>query len=205
MPFDYKKEQKELYRPGTEPALVDVPPMHYVAVRGEGDPNEPGGSFAHAVEALYAVSYTLKMSYKGARRIEGFFDYVVPPLEGLWLSPGGAATPKSAFSWVAMIRLPEFIGRADVDWAVGEAARKKKLDLSAVAFFPFSEGRCVQCMHMGPYDTEPATLRKMELFARENGLHPATSAARPHHEIYLGDPRKTAPEKLKTILRLPVA
>lgn len=205
MPYDFKKEQKALYRPGVRPSLIEVPAMRFAAVRGQGDPNEEGGAFARAVEALYGVSYTLKMSYKGARRIEGFFEYVVPPLEGLWLSGYEPGKAKSAFRWVAMIRVPDFIDQADFDWAVEEASRKKKLDCSVVGLFPFAEGRCVQCMHIGPYDDEPATLRAMEQFAQESGLHPDLAETRPHHEIYLGDPRKTPPEKLKTILRLPVA
>ena len=207
MPFDFKKEYRELYMPKSKPQLVEVPPMNYIAVRGTGDPNEDGGAYQQAISVLYAVAYTLKMSYKTDYKIAGFFEYVVPPLEGLWQQPGTEGVDfadKSSFIWTSMIRLPEFVTRAEFDWAVQEATAKKKKDFSKVEFFTYDEGLCVQCMHIGPYDTEPETLRQLDAFAAEQGYCPDFSDTRFHHEIYLGDPRRTAPEKLKTVLRHPI-
>lgn len=203
MAFDYKKEYREFYLPGRTPQLVTVPPMNYVAVRGTGDPNEEGGAYQRALSVLYAVAYTIKMSYKGSRSIRGFFEYVVPPLEGFWTHPAGE-TDKSRFQWISVIRLPEFVTQEDFDWAVSEAERKKKLDCSPAEFLSVDEGLCVQMMHLGPYDDEPASLAGMERFLKEQGYETDLTPSRPHHEIYLSDPRRTAPEKRKTVLRLPV-
>lgn len=208
MPYDFKKEQKQFYRPGVRPSLVELPAMNFVSVRGQGDPNEEGGAFSRAVEALYGVSYVLKMSYRGPRRIPGFFEYVVPPLEGLWERPvieSAEESWKASFRWVAMIRLPDFIRREDVDWARREVAAKKKIDVSRVSWLTYREGLCVQCLHSGPFDDEPATLDLMEAFAAERGLKADLSGGRYHHEIYLSDPRKALPARMKTALRLPVS
>lgn len=208
MAFDYKKEYREFYLPPKRPALVDVPAMRFVAVRGQGDPNAQGGEYARALELLYALCYTVKMSRMGDHRMEGYFDYVVPPLEGLWWQEdAGAFDPsrKDALAWISMIRLPEFVTEAEFLWAKGEVERKKGLDTSKARYMLYEEGLCVQCMHVGSYDCEAQTIARMEAFCRENGLRPDMGDARRHHEIYLSDPRRCAPERLKTVLRLPVA
>ena len=207
MPFDFKKEFKELYAPGRKPAIVEVPRMNYAAVRGEGDPNEEGGAYQQAISVLYAVSYTLKMSYKGERRIDGFFEYVVPPLEGFWQQDGKDAidySDKSSFRWISVIRLPDFVTPEDFRWAVETATKKKKLDCSAAEFLTVDEGLCVQILHTGSYDSEPASVALMEDFARASGFEPDLGPERLHHEIYLSDPRKSEPEKWKTVIRHPV-
>lgn len=207
MAFDFKKEYKEFYLPKNKPELVTVPPANYVAVRGTGDPNEEGGAYQQAVGVLYAVSYTLKMSYKGDHKMEGFFEYVVPPLEGFWWQEGidGADySNKRGFHWISVIRLPDFVTKEDFDWAVREASRKKKLDCSSAEFLTIDEGLCVQIMHLGSYDDEPATVALMDEFLSANGCENDFSARRLHHEIYLSDPRKSPPEKQKTVIRHPV-
>lgn len=207
MAFDYKKEYKEFYLPPKKPGIVTVPAMNFVAVRGQGDPNEAGGEYQEAMNLLYGVSFTLKMSYKGDHVIDGFFEYVVPPLEGLWWQPGVAGfdpAHKENFQWISMIRLPDFITRDDFDWAVATAAKKKGKDFSAAEFFTYDEGLCVQCLHIGPYDDEPATMEKMLALAEAEGYVTDHTDSRHHHEIYLGDPRKAAPERLKTIIRVPL-
>ena len=207
MAFDYKKEYKEFYLPPKKPQIITIPPMNFVAVQGKGDPNDPEGEYQAAMELLYGIAYTIKMSYKGSHKLEGFFEYVVPPLEGLWHQKGVDGVDyahKETFEWTSMIRLPEFVTRGEFDWAVQEATAKKKKDFSRAEFFSYNEGLCVQCMHIGPYDAEPETLRQMDIFAAEQGFTTDFSKNRFHHEIYLGDPRRTAPEKLKTVLRHPV-
>lgn len=207
MPFDYKKEYKEFYLPPQKPQIVTVPAMNFAAVQGKGDPNDPDGEYQTALELLYGLSYTIKMSCKGSHRMDGYFEYVVPPLEGLWHQPGAEGldlSHKESFVWISMIRLPDFVTRAEFDWAVQEAAVKKKRDFSTVQFFPYKEGTCVQCMHIGSYDTEPETLQRLDSYAVEQGYLPDFSDTRFHHEIYLSDPRRTAPEKLKTVLRHPI-
>lgn len=206
MAFDYKKEFKEFYLPPKKPMLVDVPPMRYLAVRGSGDPNEPEGAYQQALGLLYAVAFTIKMSERGGHRIEGYFPYVVPPLEGLWWTDEGPLdlTHKERLRWISMIRLPDFVSEADFAWAVAEASAKKGRDFSRVELLPYDEGRCVQCMHIGPYDREPETLAAMDAFCAAQGYTADLSAARRHHEIYLSDPRRAAPEKLRTVLRCPV-
>lgn len=206
MAFDFKKEYKEFYLPASKPMLVDVPAMNYIAVMGKGDPNEEDGEYKQALRQLYGVAYTLKMSSKGSHKIKGFFEYVVPPLEGLWWSENGEVdyADKSGFRFISMIRLPDFVTKEDVDWAVAEATKEKKADFSHVEFLTYDEGLCVQCMHIGPYDDEPATIAKMKAFAEAEGYQFAIDMAHRHHEIYLGDPRKTAPEKLKTVIRYPI-
>ena len=207
MPFDFKKEYKEFYLPKNLPEIVDVPDMNYVAVRGTGNPNEEGGAYQQAISVLYAVSYTLKMSYKGNHKIEGFFEYVVPPLEGFWWQDGVVGvdyTDKSAFNWISVIRLPDFVTGPDFEWAVAEAERKKKIDCSMAELLTLREGLCVQMMHMGSYDSEPESVARMDRYLLENGYQNDLSETRLHHEIYLSDPRKTAPEKQKTVIRHPV-
>ncbi|MCR5600575.1 MAG: GyrI-like domain-containing protein [Ruminococcus sp.] len=207
MAFDYKKEYKEFYLPKSKPEIVTVPPMVFVAVRGSGDPNEEDGEYKKAIEVLYGISYTLKMSKKTDHRIEGWFDYVVPPLEGFWKQEGTVGidySRKSDLKWTAVIRLPEFVTKADFDWAVEQASAKKKLDCSKAEYLTYEEGLCVQCMHIGSYDDEPATVELIDGYAQEMGFDTDITDERPHHEIYLSDPRRTAPEKLKTVIRHPV-
>ena len=207
MAFDFKKEYKEFYRSKRVPEIVTVPKANYIAVRGMGDPNQEGGAYQSAVSILYAVAYTLKMSYKTDYRIEGFFEYVVPPLEGFWWQEGVDGIDygdKSTFHWISVIRLPEFVTKKDFDWAVEEAARKKKLDCSLAEFLTIEEGLCVQIMHTGPFDHEPSTVALMDQYIAENGYANDMNENRLHHEIYLSDARKAAPEKWKTIIRHPI-
>lgn len=207
MAFDYKKEYKEFYMPAKKPSLVSVPAMNYVAVRGHGDPNEEGGEYKQAIELLYSVAYTIKMSPKAGYEIEGYFEYVVPPLEGFWWIDGLQGMDyarKADFEWIACIRLPEFVTEDVFAWAVEEATRKKKKDFSRVEFLALEEGECVQCMHIGSYDEEPATVEAMHAFAAEQGYELGFSAERRHHEIYLSDPRRCDPAKFKTVIRHPV-
>ena len=207
LPFDYKKEFKEFYLPPAKPGIVTVPPMNFVAVRGSGDPNREGGEYQQAMGLLYGVSFTLKMCDKAGYAIKDAFPYVVPPLEGLWWQEGQARvdfSDKEHFQWISLIRLPDFVTRADFDWAVAEATRKKKQDYARAEFLTYDEGLCVQCMHLGAYDDEPATIAAMDAFAEEQGYALDLSDERRHHEIYLSDPRRCAPEKLRTVIRHPV-
>lgn len=207
MAFDFRKEYKEFYMSKSVPEIVTVPKANYIAVRGIGDPNQEGGAYQSAVSILYAVAYTLKMSYKTDYRIEGFFEYVVPPLEGFWWQEGVDGIDygdKSTFHWISVIRLPEFVTKKDFDWAVEEAARKKKLDCSLAEFLTIEEGLCVQIMHIGPFDHEPSTVALMDQYIAENGYANDMNETRLHHEIYLSDARKAAPEKWKTIIRHPI-
>ena len=207
MAFDFKKEYKEFYMSKRVPEIITVPKANYIAVRGIGDPNQEGGAYQSAVSILYAVAYTLKMSYKTDYRIEGFFEYVVPPLEGFWWQEGVGGIDygdKSTFHWISVIRLPEFVTKKDFDWAVEEAARKKKLDCSLAEFLTIEEGLCVQIMHIGPFDHEPSTVALMDQYIAENGYANDMNENRLHHEIYLSDARKVAPEKWKTIIRHPI-
>lgn len=208
MAFDYKKEFKDFYRPSGKPTIVAVPPMTFAAVRGAGDPNAENGEYQQALPLLYGIAYTIKMSKKGAHRMEGYFDFVVPPLEGFWWQDGvnGSIdyTRKDDLSFISCIRLPEFVTREEFSWAVEEATAKKKMDFSKVEFMTVEEGICVQCMHVGPYDDEPTTIDAMHAFAASQGYALDFSPSRLHHEIYLSDPRRCAPEKLKTVIRHPV-
>ena len=207
MAFDYKKEYKEFYMPKNKPEIVTVPPMNYLAVRGKGDPNEEDGEYKKAIELLYGIAYTIKMSKKSDHRIEGYFDYVVPPLEGFWWQDGINGVDyahKENFHWISVIRLPDFVTKADFDWAVSEAEKKKKTDFSKVEFMTYDEGTCVQCMHIGPYDDEPATVAKMDAYAENQGYFNDINEKRMHHEIYLSDARKVSPDKLKTVIRHPI-
>ena len=207
MAYDYKKEYKEFYLPPKTPQLIQIPPMNYLAVRGQGDPNDEKGSYKASIDLLYAVAYTIKMSKMGSHRMEGYFDCVVPPLEGFWWQEGTHGidySHKELFQWISAIRLPEFVSPEEFQWATQEAARKKGLDVSGVEFLPWEEGLCVQCMHIGPYDLEPETLQRMEAFLQQQGYQADYSPTRRHHEIYLSDPRKAKPENCRTVLRIPV-
>ena len=207
MSFDFKKEYKEFYQPSCHPEIVTVPKVNYLAERGSGNPNEEEGEYKQALNMLYAVAYTLKMSYKTDYRIEGFYDYVVPPLEGFWWQEGKDGVDygdNSSFCWISVIRLPDFMAPKDVDWAVATATRKKKLDCSRVEFLTIDEGLCVQMMHVGPFDDEPTTVALMDQYLSDNGYENDLSSTRLHHEIYLSDVRKVAPEKWKTVIRHPI-
>ena len=205
--LDYKTAYKELYAPKTTPSVIDVGPMTFIMADGRGNPNDEEGEFQRAVELLYALTYTIKMSPKSGNSPEGYFEYVVPPLEGLWWmdDPEHADfQDKDKYCWTAMIRQLEFVTQQVYEWAAAEVSRKKKLDTDIARLELFTEGLCVQCMHIGPYSDEPATIEKMEAYMAQNGLVRDLSDTRKHHEIYLGDPRKTEPSKMRTILRYPV-
>lgn len=207
MPFDFKKEFKEYYLPKNKPEIVNIPPMNYIAVRGKGDPNEEGGAYKQAIGILYAIAYTLKMSYKSDYRMEGFFEYVVPPLEGFWWQEhvkGVDYSDKSGFCWISVIRLPDFVTKKDFEWAVLTATQKKKLDCSKAEFLTVDEGLCVQMMHLGAFDDEPESVARMDEFLQENGYENDFSHERLHHEIYMSDARKVPPEKWKTVIRHPI-
>ena len=207
MAYDYKKEYKEFYMPKNKPSIVDVPAMNYIAVRGKGNPNEANSEYKQSIGLLYAIAFTIKMSKKGDHRIEGYFDYVVPPLEGFWWQEnviGIDYARKEEFQFISVIRLPDFVTKEEFDWAIEEATRKKKMDFSKVEFMHYEEGLCVQMMHIGAYDDEPASIAWMDEYVRENGYMNDISDKRMHHEIYLSDARRVAPEKLKTVIRHPI-
>ena len=214
MAFDFKKEYKEFYMPKNKPSIVTVPRMNYIAVRGSGNPNDEDGEYKQAIGLLYGIAFTIKMSKKGDHQIEGYFDYVVPPLEGFWWQgnvskseEGNAGidySRKEDFQWISLIRLPDFVNEEDFEWAVKEATAKKKQDFSKVEFFTYDEGLCVQCMHIGSYDDEPTTVEAMHQYMEEQGYVLDITDKRYHHEIYLSDARKVAPEKLKTVIRHPI-
>lgn len=207
MAFDFKKEYKEFYMPKNKPEIVTVPKANYIGVRGKGNPNEEGGAYKAAIGVLYAVAYTLKMSYKTDYKMEGFFEYVVPPLEGFWWQEGMDGidyTSKESFCWISVIRLPDFVTQKDFDWAVETASKKKGMDCSSAEFLTIDEGQCVQIMHFGAFDDEPATVAVMNQFLAENGYENDFRADRLHHEIYLSDARKLPPEKWKTVIRHPI-
>lgn len=207
MAFDYKKEYKEFYLPGKKPEILTVPVMNYIAVRGTGDPNQEDGDYKKSIGLLYAIAFTIKMSKRGGHLIDGYFDYVVPPLEGFWWQEGIEGfdyNHKELFRWISVIRLPDFVTRQDFAWAIAEATAKKKQDYSLVEFITVEEGLCVQMLHIGPYDEEPASVALMDAFIASKGYANDFSAARLHHEIYLSDARRTAPEKRKTVIRHPI-
>ncbi len=207
MAFDFKKEYKEIYMPKNTPEIVTVPAINYIAVRGKGNPNQEGGTYQQAVSILYAIAYTIKMSYKGSHKIDGFFEYVVPPLEGFWWQDnirGVDYENKDTFNWISVIRLPDFVTKDDFNWAVAETTTKKKLDCSSADFLTVDEGLCVQIMHIGPFDDEPATVAIMDKHLQENGYMNDITDTRLHHEIYLSDARKVEPSKWKTVIRHPI-
>ena len=207
MAFDFKKEYKEFYLPKERPEIVTVPRANYAAVRGQGDPNAPDGAYQQAIAVLYAVAYTIKMSKKGDHRIAGYYDFVVPPLEGFWWQDeidGVDYGNKAGFQWYAVIRLPDFVTGADFAWSVAEAGCKKRLDCSGAEFLTVDEGLCVQILHVGPFDDEPRSVALMDEHIRQQGYENDFSATRLHHEIYLSDARKAAPEKWRTVIRHPI-
>lgn len=207
MAFDFKKEYKEFYLPKSIPSILTVPEMNYIAVRGKGDPNEETGEYKNTIGLLYGIAFTIKMSYKGPHKIDGYFEYVVPPLEGFWWQNGAPnidCSHKENFNFLSVIRLPDFVTKADFDWAIEESSKKKKQDFSKVEFLTYDEGVCVQCMHVGPYDDEPKTVALMHEYIKANGYELDMTDKRLHHEIYLSDPRKCEPSKLKTVVRHPI-
>ena len=207
MAFDFRKEYKEFYMPKNTPEIVTVPDANYIAIRGKGNPNQEGGAYHKAVEILYAIAYTIKMSYKSSYKIEGFFEYVVPPMEGFWWQEGVEGVDyrnKDSFNWISVIRLPDFVTKNDFDWAVAEATKKKKLDCYTAEFLTINEGLCVQIMHIGPFDDEPATIAIMDKYLDEIGYINDMTDTRLHHEIYLSDVRKVEPSKWKTVIRHPI-
>lgn len=207
MAFDLKKEFKEYYQPKNKPEIVNIPSINYLAVRGSGDPNDETGDYKKALESLYAVAYTLRMSYKTDYKINGFYEYIVPPLEGFWWQDGTDGVnyaDKTSFNWISVLRLPDFISGKDIEWAVMTATKKKKTDCSQVKFLTVNEGLCVQIMHIGPYDNEPVTVKLMDDYLAQNGYENNLNSERMHHEIYLSDPRKCLPEKMKTVIRHPI-
>ena len=207
MSFDFKKEYKEFYLPKSIPSVITVPEMNYIAVRGKGDPNDENGEYKNTIGLLYGIAFTIKMSYKGAHKIDGYFEYVVPPLEGFWRQNGAQNidySHKERFDFISVIRLPDFVTKADFDWAIEEASKKKKQDFSKVEFFTHDEGVCVQCMHIGSYDDEPKTVALMHEYIKANGYELDITDKRLHHEIYLSDPRKCEASKLRTVVRHPI-
>ncbi|MDE6474604.1 MAG: GyrI-like domain-containing protein [Clostridia bacterium] len=207
MAFDYKKEYKEFYMPASKPSIVTIPKMNYLAVRGKGNPNDENGEYKDSIGLLYAIAFTIKMSYKGSHKIDGYFEYVVPPLEGFWWQNGSDTinyANKNGFHFISLIRLPDFVTKSDFDWAIQEATRKKKTDFSKVEFLTYDEGVCVQSLHVGSYDDEPKTVALMHDYMTANGYELDITETRYHHEIYLSDPRKCAAEKLKTVIRHPI-
>ena len=207
MAFDYKKEYPEIYLPKGGPSIMTIPAMKYIAVRGKGNPNEENGEYQRSISLLYGIAYTIKMSKKGEHQIDGYFDYVVPPLEGFWWQDdleGVDYSHKENFRWISVIRLPDFVSPADFEWAKQEATRKKKMDFSLVEYLEYDEGLCVQCLHTGSYDDEPATVSLMHKYMKDNGYSLDITSERLHHEIYLSDARKVSPEKLKTVIRHPI-
>lgn len=207
MAFDFKKEYKEFYMPTSKPEIVTVPKANYIAVRGKGNPNEEGGAYQQAISVLYAVAYTLKMSYKSDYKIEGFFEYVMPPLEGFWWQDDVADVDyadKSTFNWISVIRLPDFVEKKDFEWAVETASKKKKMDCSSAEYLTLEEGLCVQMMHIGAFDDEPASVALMDAYLAENEYVNDMIDKRLHHEIYMSDIRKVVPEKWKTVIRHPI-
>ena len=207
MAFDYKKEYKEFYLPKKRPEIIEMPSMNFLAVRGMGDPNEEGGDYKISIGLLYGIAFTIKMSKMGNRKIEGYFDYVMPPLEGFWWQEGMREmdfTRKADFQWISMIRLPDFVKREDFQWAKNEAQRKKNRDFSRVEFMTFQEGLCVQCMHIGSYDEESATMEEMNRYLTREGFVLDFTEERRHHEIYLSDARRIAPQRRRTVIRDPI-
>ena len=207
MAFDFKKEYKEFYAPKNKPSIIEVPKMNYIAVRGKGDPNIEGGEYKQSIGILYGIAFTIKMSKMGEHKIDGYFDYVVPPLEGFWKQGDNVEldySHKENFEFISCIRLPDFVTEGEFKWAVSEAERKKKTDFSKAEFLTVEEGLCVQCMHIGSYDDEPKTVEAMKMFSENEGYVFDITDIRRHHEIYLSDPRRTSAEKLKTVIRIPI-
>ena len=207
MVFDFKKEYKELYKPKDKPSIINVEKTNFIAVRGVGDPNAENSEYKQSISLLYPIAYAIKMSKKGDYKIDGYFDFVVPPLEGFWWQEGIKGVDyanKQNFHFISLIRMPDFVTKEVFEWAIEETTRKKKEDFSKVEFFTYDEGLCVQCMHIGPYDDEPITVEAMHEYMIEQGYELDITDERFHHEVYISDVRKTSPEKLKTVLRHPI-
>jgi len=214
-PVDFKKKDKALYHPGAEPELIDVPALLFIQIDGCGNPNEPAGAYSAAISLLYSLSYTIRMNKSGNFVPAGYFDYVVPPLEGLWWFADESAydpAKKDELCWTAMIRQPEFVTPDLFAWAQTQVRHKKPvLDPGQARLVRWCEGLCIQALHLGPYDAEPATVARMAAKAASLGLKEELATIQPdgsrrrHHEIYLSDPGRVAPDKLKTIIRHPVA
>jgi len=207
MVFDFKKEYKELYKPKDKPSIINVEKANFIAVRGVGDPNAENSEYKQSVSLLYPIAYAIKMSKKGDYKIDGYFDFVVPPLEGFWWQEGIKGVDyanKDSFNFISLIRMPDFVTKEVFEWAIEETTRKKKEDFSKVEFFTYDEGLCVQCMHIGPYNDEPITVEAMHEYMIEQGYELDITDERFHHEVYISDVRKTSPEKLKTVLRHPI-
>ena len=207
MVFDFKKEYKELYKPKDKPSIINVEKANFIAVRGVGDPNSENSEYKQSISLLYPIAYAIKMSKKGDYKIDGYFDFVVPPLEGFWWQEGIKRVDyanKDSFNFISLIRIPDFVTKEVFEWAIEETTRKKKEDFSKVEFFTYDEGLCVQCMHIGPYNDEPITVEAMHEYMIEQGYELDITDERFHHEVYISDVRKTSPEKLKTVLRHPI-
>ena len=207
MVFDFKKEYKELYKPKVKPSIINVEKANFIAVRGVGDPNAENSEYKQSISLLYPIAYAIKMSKKGDYKIDGYFDFVVPPLEGFWWQEGIKGVDyanKDSFNFISLIRMPDFVTKEVFEWAIEETTRKKKEDFSKVEFFTYDEGLCVQCMHIGPYNDEPITVEVMHEYMIEQGYELDITDERFHHEVYISDVRKISPEKLKTILRHPI-
>ena len=207
MVFDFKKEYKELYKPKDKPSIINVEKANFIAVRGVGDPNSENSEYKQSISLLYPIAYAIKMSKKGDYKIDGYFDFVVPPLEGFWWQEGIKGVDyanKDSFNFISLIRMPDFVTKEVFEWAIEETTRKKKEDFSKVEFFTYDEGLCVQCMHIGPYNDEPITVEAMHEYMIEQGYELDITDKRFHHEVYISDVRKTSPEKLKTVLRHPI-
>ena len=207
MAFDFKKEFKKFYRPSENPEIIEIPKMNFLAVRGHGNPNEEGGEYKQAIGLLYPLAYAVKMSRKTDYSMDGYFDFVVPPLEGFWWQDGIKGVDyerKNDFRFISVLRLPDFVRKEDFDWAVQQTSIRKKTDFSKVEFFTYDEGLCVQCLHIGSYNDEPMTVERMHAYMEDEGYQLDITDERMHHEIYISDVRKTDPSKLKTIIRHPV-
>ena len=207
MVFDFKKEYKELYKPKDKPSIINVEKANFIAVRGVGDPNSENSEYKQSISLLYPIAYAIKMSKKGDYKIDGYFGFVVPPLEGFWWQEGIKGVDyanKDSFNFISLIRMPDFVTKEVFEWAIEETTRKKKEDFSKVEFFTYDEGLCVQCMHIGPYNDEPITVEAMHEYMIEQGYELDITDERFHHEVYISDVRKTSPEKLKTVLRHPI-
>ena len=207
MVFDFKKEYKELYKPKAKPSIINVEQANFIAVRGVGDPNAENSEYKQSISLLYPIAYAIKMSKKGDYKIDGYFDFVVPPLEGFWWQEGIKGVDyanKDSFNFISLIRMPDFVTKEVFEWAIEETTRKKKEDFSKVELFTYDEGLCVQCMHIGPYNDEPITVEAMHEYMIEQGYELDITDERFHHEVYISDVRKTSPEKLKTVLRHPI-
>lgn len=203
MKLDWKKTDKELYLPGRKPSVIEVPALQFFTISGRGDPNTP--EFGEYVGVLYSLSYYIRMSPKSGRAPKGYYEYTVFPLEGVWdisedaKKAGSTALDKSTFVYTLMIRQPDFVTPQYAEEVIAGAAKKTPNPLlEKVRFEKLKEGLCVQMLHIGSYDSEPASFKLMEGFCGGEGLYRSDKR---HREIYISNPGRTAPEKLKTVLR----